>query len=489
MSAERRNPVAGGRVEHPRAYRVRRFWNWFPLGLAYAFLYMGRYNLTVAKTELESLLSLETFGTVKAIGTWVYACAFVVNGPLTDRIGGKRAALLALGGAALANIAMGVYLRSTTLAGTITAAKLGWVFGGLYALNMYFQSFGAVSIVKVNSAWFHVRERGGFSGIFGTMISAGLLFAFDANSWVLDSAKVGLPAGAPVPSWILFFLPAACLAAMFAVEAFLLRDHPSEAGLADIETGEATLGDDQDQLSVWQVLLRVVTHPVVLTVALIELCTGALRQGVQDWFYLYAKGQAKVSPPGGWSFTSEHWGLIQFAAGVIGANLVGCVSDRVFQSRRAPSAAILYGLMIGSIGAMTFALGSGWTLGALSFCCMLSVLGIHGLLSGTATMDFGGRRGTATAVGMIDGFVYLGGGIMTYSLGQITERHGWDWWPPALLPFAVLGFVGLLRIWNAMPRGRRAGNSGARLRPEADRRAGNSGARLRPEADRRADHG
>jgi OPA family glycerol-3-phosphate transporter-like MFS transporter len=247
---------------------------------------------------------------------------------------------------------------------------------------------------------------------------------------------------------------------MFAVEGLLLRNHPSEAGLANIETGEGTLGDDQDQLSMGRVLLRIVTHPVVLTVALIELCTGALRQGVQDWFYFYAKLQLKTDSSSGWRFTSDHWGLIQFVAGVSGANLVGWVSDRVFHSRRAPSAAILYALMIACITGMWFALGDGWALGALSFSCMASVLGIHGLLSGTATMDFGGRRGTATAVGMIDGFVYLGGGIMSYSLGQITGSPslGWNWWPPALLPFAVFGFLGLVRIWSAVPHGRNVGH-------------------------------
>ena len=34
---------------HSDAYRRRRVFNWLPLGLTYAFLYMGRYNLTVAK--------------------------------------------------------------------------------------------------------------------------------------------------------------------------------------------------------------------------------------------------------------------------------------------------------------------------------------------------------------------------------------------------------------------------------------------------------
>jgi MFS transporter, OPA family, glycerol-3-phosphate transporter len=42
------------RVElgHTEAFRKRRFWNWFPLGMTYAFLYMGRYNLTVAKNGI-----------------------------------------------------------------------------------------------------------------------------------------------------------------------------------------------------------------------------------------------------------------------------------------------------------------------------------------------------------------------------------------------------------------------------------------------------
>ena len=36
-------------VGHTAAYRRRRLMNWLPLGLTYAFLYMGRYNMTVLK--------------------------------------------------------------------------------------------------------------------------------------------------------------------------------------------------------------------------------------------------------------------------------------------------------------------------------------------------------------------------------------------------------------------------------------------------------
>jgi OPA family glycerol-3-phosphate transporter-like MFS transporter len=93
-------------------------------------------------------------------------------------------------------------------------------------------------------------------------------------------------------------------------------------------------------------------------------------------------------------------------------------------------------------------------LGIAVFFISLAVIGTHGLLSGTATMDFGGRRGAATAVGMIDGFVYLGTGLQSVALGYLTTRS-WSYWPPFLIPFGVIGFVLLLRIWHAVPRGKK----------------------------------
>ena len=47
---------------HSARYLSRRRWNWLPLGLTYAFLYMGRYNLTVSKNALGDLMSKSDFG-------------------------------------------------------------------------------------------------------------------------------------------------------------------------------------------------------------------------------------------------------------------------------------------------------------------------------------------------------------------------------------------------------------------------------------------
>ena len=87
---------------------MRRFINWFPLGMTYAFLYMGRYNLNVSKNALGDLMSKEDLGLIFAAGTVTYAVSFLVNGPLVDKIGGKRGIIIAALGASVANVLLGV---------------------------------------------------------------------------------------------------------------------------------------------------------------------------------------------------------------------------------------------------------------------------------------------------------------------------------------------------------------------------------------------
>lgn len=437
-------------MDHTPAFRFRRLLNWFPLGLTYATLYMGRYNLTVAQGALGDLISKVAFGEIFAIGAVVYGFAFVINGPITDRWGGRRAMLIAAAGAAGANIAMGLAVKNSLMGGmgkeTLLTA-LTW----LYALNMYFQSFGAVAIVKVNAHWFHVRERGKFSGIFGIMIASGIFLAFDLNERILRALK-GTGIGGTDPNWNVFLIPGAILAIFWLVELVFLRNQPSEAGFGNFDTGDASSGEDEAPVPPFRLMRRILTHPVILTIALVEFCTGVLRNGVMHWFRIYAKEQL-VSQSGNaaaWDFALSNWGLLLMIAGIIGGMSAGYISDLIFHSRRAPAAFFLYALLTVCCGAMAFSLQNAWLLVLLVILISAAVIGTHGLLSGTATMDFGGRKGAATAVGIIDGFVYLGTGLQSWALGWITTRN-WHWWPLFLLPFCIIGTLLLTRIWHAKP--------------------------------------
>ena len=97
-------------MRHSRAFRNRRFLNWFPLGVTYATFYMGRYNLNVSsQTMMDHFhLTKQAFGTIATAGFWTYALSVIVNGPLSDRIGGKKAILIGAAGAAALNLVIGL---------------------------------------------------------------------------------------------------------------------------------------------------------------------------------------------------------------------------------------------------------------------------------------------------------------------------------------------------------------------------------------------
>ncbi len=433
---------------HSDAFRHRRVMNWLPLGLTYAFLYMGRYNLNVAKTTMGDMMSIGDFGIIFGVGTAVYAVSFVINGPLTDRIGGKKAILIGAAGAAVANLLMGV-ITASGAEGNVVA-----YFAPLYGLNMYFQSFGAVAIVKVNAPWFHVRERGVFGAIFGILISLGIYFAFDWSELVVTFLPV---------AWV-FFVPAILLAAFFVLDVFMVRNTPGEAGFDDFDTADASSGDDGPRLPVAQVFKMMFTNKIIVTIAFIEFCSGYLRQAIMQIYRPYVKAIDNPDELIVWVY--NNWGLALCAAGILGGTVAGIISDRVFDSRRGPVAALLYGFML--VGAViAFALIGTPMLGFMVVLMSLAIIGVHGMLSGTASMDFGGKKNVGIAVGIIDGFVYLGTAVMSLVYGLILPGNeidaatgmradanpdNWAIWPLAMIPLALLGLVLASRIWNAKPR-------------------------------------
>src|SRR5258708_1865235 len=95
-------PVAKTPGMHSAAFRWRRFLNWSPLGLPYATYYMGRYNFNVVKGDMGKMFHLDKaeMGLIATAGFWTYALSVSINGPLADRLGGRRAILIGAAGSA-----------------------------------------------------------------------------------------------------------------------------------------------------------------------------------------------------------------------------------------------------------------------------------------------------------------------------------------------------------------------------------------------------
>jgi OPA family glycerol-3-phosphate transporter-like MFS transporter len=451
-------------ITHTPELRRRRVMNWLPLGLTYAFLYMARYNLKVSKFAFESmentdggpLMGNDAFGIIFGVGTVIYGFSFLINGPLTDRFGGRFSILVGAAGALVMNALMGLATWSIIHDGPAHGffeANFVTVFSILYGANMYFQSFGAVAIVKVNAAWFHVRERGVFGAIFGILISLGIYFAFDWSYTILN--KIGLV-------WV-FFVPAVALGIFWILDVFLVKNSPGDAGLQDFDTADASSGDEGPRLGAVAVFKLMLRNPIIMTIAGIEFCSGFLRQAIMQWYRTFAKQTDAILGLKS-SFVYENWGLLLCCAGILGGVVAGTISDHVFGSRRGPVAFLLYAVMLGGSIVLTFVYENP-IVGPLVLVMSMAVIGVHGMLSGTASMDFGGKKNVGIAVGIIDGFVYLGTAVMsfTYAIvlpkeqlgeggelaGAATDPGNWSAWPIAMIPPALLGLLLASRVWNA----------------------------------------
>jgi OPA family glycerol-3-phosphate transporter-like MFS transporter len=88
--------------------------------------------------------------------------------------------------------------------------------------------------------------------------------------------------------------------------------------------------------------------------------------------------------------------------------------------------------------------------GVCAISMMMSVIGVHSIMSGTATADFGGRKASATATGVADAFSYLGSAIQSFALGKLTTIS-WAYWPMFLVPFTLLGLFFAYRMWFYLP--------------------------------------
>jgi OPA family glycerol-3-phosphate transporter-like MFS transporter len=449
-------------------FRRRRVQNWLVLGLLYAFFYATRYNFTALATPISRQFGWTNadFGTFETLLPLAYGASVLINGPIADRIGGKKAFLIGAAGVVAMNFLVGlgtllvetpaVWAGEGKAAVVVTPAVLRYGLGpgaalGLIAtvwtINGYFQSFGALSIVKVNVQWFHLRERGTFAGIFGVLIRFGLILALYGVPWV--NKRFGLP-------WA-FWVPAAGVAVLFLLNLFLLENSPAEAGYAGLDTGDGSAVGDEKPAPIGEVLRKIFTMRVAWVIAGGSMMIGFVRRSVVDgWFPKYfsevwmPKGmdQSDYAP-----YVATAWGIA--ILGIAGGFAFGIASDRVFGSRRAPV------ITIGFVGMATLLtiLGASHRLGAgpwATVACLATlsffVNGAHGMIGGAASMDFGGRKAAATAAGLFDGIQYFTSAPFTgRGIGMVLDRWGWDAWPWVPIPFAVIGAIVMSTLWNVRP--------------------------------------
>lgn len=428
--------MPGTPLNHSSEFKNRRTQNWLVLGLTYAAMYMARYNFGFANKALSDAYGWDkaTVGTIISTATLVYGISALFNGPIADRLGGRKAMLIGAIGATVFNLAFGL---GAFLGFLGTGAVLLGYLATVWTLNMYFQSYSALALIKVNSGWFHVSERGVFSAIFGSMIQSGRALVY---------ALMAVPLVVALPWQWKFFLPAIATAFMAYLTYRVVQDSPKDAGLPDFDPQDATSGDTE-KITFGYVARKVFLQPVPLTIAVAEFCTGFVRHGFEQWFPRYMQ-EAQNLPFDHPIFQKGAAGVV--LAGIAGAFVAGYASDKLFGHRRPPVALIGYVIQIICLYVVWKAPSLNAIIIAFTFNS-LAISMVHSMLSGTASMDFGGKRAAATAAGLFDGMQYIGGSFTGIGMGWLLDSFGWNAWGPSMIGFSAVGAILMAFLWNARP--------------------------------------
>src|SRR4051812_32606949 len=103
------SPSATTPRQWPAGYRQRRGLNWAVVGLLYTSYYLCRYNFSYANKAIadEFHFSKSDMAMILSMNFVAYGCGQIINGLLTDRIGGKRAMLIGAAGTVVTNLLFG----------------------------------------------------------------------------------------------------------------------------------------------------------------------------------------------------------------------------------------------------------------------------------------------------------------------------------------------------------------------------------------------
>jgi OPA family glycerol-3-phosphate transporter-like MFS transporter len=396
------------------------------MAAGYAGYYLCRSDFSVAMPLLIRELAAHgvspsaaaiQLGSIASLGVLAYAIGKFPNGWIADFLGGRRNFLFGMGGSILFTVLFG-------LAGGIPLFTLAWMG------NRGVQSMGWVGMVKITSRWFSYSAYGSAMGI----ISLSYLFG-DAASREFMARLIGMGFG-----WRAVFLAAACtLSVLFLLNLVFLKETPEELGLPEPRANPANLfgeeGDAAKPASLGHLLGTFARSPAFWIVCALSLGVTIMRETFNLWtptYFTQALGMTVAE-------AARRSALFPLFGG-FSVLLAGFLGDRLGKTGRATI--IFYGLLLTTAALIVLAVGgfgpSQAAPVALIALVAFLMIGPYSYLAGAISLDFGGKQGSATASGLIDGVGYLGGVLAGNGVAGISVVWGWHGAFVALAAIALL---------------------------------------------------
>jgi OPA family glycerol-3-phosphate transporter-like MFS transporter len=415
-------------------------WHWLTvclLFLGYGGYYFCRSDYSVALPLIlaeqvhkgtPANIAQIRLGSIASLGVLAYAIGKFPSGGLADRFGGRRNFLGGMFGSIIFTVLF-------MLGGGFPIFTLAWLG------NRVVQSLGWAGLVKVTSRWFSYTTYGSVMGV----LSLSYLFG-DAVSRAIMSLLLAHGFG-----WRgLFGAGAALLSVLFLANLIFLRESPRSYNLPAPEENPLNLFSDAgpadtkpNMAAIFRTLLSSYAFWLVCG---LSLGTTLLRETFNLWiptYFTQMAGMTGAQAASGSALFPFFGGLSVLLAGFLSDYLGPEGRGRILFAGLCFTVLALLGLSLVTLHAPRFV--PLVLVAAVAFC----LLGPYSYLGGAMALDFGGREGSATASGLIDGFGYLAGVLSGNGMAHLAVTFGWQTMFLVLAGVAGLtSVVGALALWQ-----------------------------------------
>ncbi|HEY9843442.1 MAG TPA: MFS transporter [Candidatus Obscuribacterales bacterium] len=445
----------------------------------YIGYYMIRQNLSAAFPLMEKAFHYTNseLGLIAASSEIVYAIGKFVNGPLADRLGGKKIFLLGMAGGIVCNLAFAF------------GSSILW-FVVVWCICRYFLSMGWGGVAKTIGAWYEPEKNGTVMGWISLSFQFGGVLATLFAGWLVSQGQ----------SWDkLFIYPALIVTAVLVWSFFASKEEPGDVvpGASFHGEGhETSLAnfESESQVGAGQIINTLFAMSIFRHLLVFAFLTTFLRSIFIFWTpkFLVDIGMGNASA----IFGSA---LLPFL-GCIGTILLGWYTDTRARHNRARAMWImLVGLTLSLVGIALLAPSHKVQSASVSqpaptaatarpssavpynpaapvpdqsqptpapqdptasqehstpatHLAIVVLLGLSGFFllgpysmsAGALTLDIAGARGAGTCAGIIDGMGYIGGALATWGAGKLSDSLGWS------QVFWVLAACALFSVGSAM---------------------------------------
>lgn len=375
--------------------------------IGYIGYYICRANLSAAFPLMATTFGYSNaeLGLIALYSEMAYALGKFINGPLGDKIGGKKIFLIGLMGAIVCNVlfSFGSHL---------------YYFIIIWCVCRYFLSMGWGGLTKMIGSWYEPERNGTIMGWVS------LNFQFGGVVATLFAGMIVSLGG----DWSDVFIYPPLLALLIFIFSYIgSKDSPQEVvpGTAfgqSLNRQKPVFSDHSD--SAWVVIKNLLSLRLFQQLLVFSFLTTFLRSIFFFWTAKFLVDIGFETAKG--IFMSAIFPFV----GCLGTVILGWYTDKYAQNgnRAKMMWMMLICLVVSLLGisyALSFQIVDHSLISILLALCGFFLLGPYSMSSGALTLDIAGSEKAGTCSGLIDGLGYFGGAMAVWLAGSLSDLLGW----------------------------------------------------------------